>query len=119
MNFSQTARNIVANTLRCLPKELRSAAENLPVIIETLPNKALLADGIGPDTLGLFVGASHHCQDDIPAPPPQIFLFLENILQESQDAGTTFAEEVKKTYLHELGHYLGLDEADLALRGLE
>ena len=30
-----------------------------------------------------------------------------------------FREEVHTTYLHELGHYLGLDEDDLFDRGLE
>ena len=31
----------------------------------------------------------------------------------------TFREEVRKTLMHELGHYLGLDEDDLIERGLE
>jgi predicted Zn-dependent protease with MMP-like domain len=31
----------------------------------------------------------------------------------------TFREEVRRTYLHELGHYLGLDEDDLADRDLD
>jgi len=44
---------------------------------------------------------------------------LENILEEAEDAGTTFEEEVRRTYLHELGHYLGLDEAALAARDLD
>jgi predicted Zn-dependent protease with MMP-like domain len=30
-----------------------------------------------------------------------------------------FREEVATTLLHELGHYLGLDEGDLTDRGLE
>ena len=30
-----------------------------------------------------------------------------------------FRDEVHTTYLHELGHYLGLDEDDLTERGLE
>jgi len=30
-----------------------------------------------------------------------------------------FREEVERTYLHELGHYLGWDEDDVAARGLD
>jgi len=30
-----------------------------------------------------------------------------------------YREEVRITFLHELGHYLGLDEGDLSERGLE
>jgi predicted Zn-dependent protease with MMP-like domain len=30
-----------------------------------------------------------------------------------------FRDEVRTTFLHELGHYLGLDEDELAVRGLE
>jgi predicted Zn-dependent protease with MMP-like domain len=38
------------------------------------------------------------------------------------DCGITvirFRNEIRITYLHELGHYLGLDEDDLFERGLE
>jgi len=31
----------------------------------------------------------------------------------------SYREEVRITFLHELGHYLGLDEGDLFQRGLE
>jgi predicted Zn-dependent protease with MMP-like domain len=30
-----------------------------------------------------------------------------------------FREEVRITFLHELGHYLGLNEEDISERGLE
>ena len=49
----------------------------------------------------------------------QIILYLENILEECEEAGTGFSEEVRRTYLHELGHYLGLDEDALAARDLD
>jgi len=44
---------------------------------------------------------------------------LENILDECKEAGTRVDEEVRRTYLHELGHYLGLDEEALAERDLD
>ena len=52
-------------------------------------------------------------------PTTAALLFLGNILEEADEAGTTFEEEVGRTYLHELGHYLGLDEDALAERDLD
>ncbi len=37
----------------------------------------------------------------------------------ASDYAAAFDQEVRLTYLHELGHYLGLDESDLEKRGLE
>ncbi len=119
MNLFPKAQRIVKETLRHLPKEVRIAAANVSVCFELQPHQDIITDDIEPDILGLFVGAPHHLQDGIPTPPPQIFLFLENIRQASRNVGTTYEEEVRKTYLHELGHYLGLDEADLTARGLD
>lgn len=119
MNLEETARRIVAQTLRNLPAELRAAAKEVPTCLEDWPDEDLVADGLDPGILGLFIGAPRHWQDDTPGPPPQILLYLENILDESEEAGTTFEEEVRRTYLHELGHYLGLDEEDLAARNLD
>ena len=36
----------------------------------------------------------------------------------AEDDPDTFREEVRITFLHELGHLLGLDEEDLDVRGL-
>ena len=119
MKHHQTARRVVVETLHRLPAELRAAARQVPVCFEDCPSDELVADGLDPGILGLFVGATRHEHANDPGPPPQIILYLENILEEGEDAGTTFAEEVRRTYLHELGHYLGLDEEALAERDLD
>jgi predicted Zn-dependent protease with MMP-like domain len=51
--------------------------------------------------------------------PPQILLYLDNLWDYAGADPETFAEEVRVTYLHELGHFLGWDEEDLAARGLD
>ena len=87
---------------------------------ERLPNKAQLRGGIYPDTLGLFVGPEFALEETAALPlPPQIILFLDNIWDQAEADEEIFREEVHTTYLHELGHYLGLDEDDLFDRGLE
>lgn len=119
MDHAQKARRIVAETLHGLPAELREAAQEVPVCLEDWPDETLIGDGLDPGILGLFVGAPRHEHANDPGPPPQIILYLENILDECSEAGTGFAEEVRRTYLHELGHYLGLDEDALADRDLD
>ena len=119
MNHAQTARRVVVQTLMKLPEELKAAARQVPVCFEDWPSEELVADGLGPGILGLFVGAPRHEHVHDPGPPPQIILYLENILEECEEEGTRFDEEVRRTYLHELGHYLGLDEDALAARDLD
>ncbi len=119
MNHHAAARRIVVQTLHHLPVELREAARQVPVCFEDFPDEALIADGLDPEILGLFVGAPRHEHGNDPGPPPQIILYLENILLEGREAGTGFNQEVRRTYLHELGHYLGLDEKALADRDLD
>jgi predicted Zn-dependent protease with MMP-like domain len=110
----------VNSTLAELPGPLRERAQLLPVTFESLPNAALRRDGIEGDTLGLFVGSEFADEAVTSSPlPPQIILFLENIWEQAEHDEQLFAEEVHTTYMHELGHYLGLDEDDLMERGLE
>ncbi len=110
----------VRRTLHKLPARLKRQAEGLPVTYEPHPNAALLADGFEPDLLGLFVGASFGESEFGPADvPPQVILFLENLWDYAEGDDEIYREEVRITYLHELGHFLGLDEGDLEDRGLD
>jgi predicted Zn-dependent protease with MMP-like domain len=110
----------VKATLAALPGPLRERVEALPVTFERCPNAAHRRDGIEPDTLGLFVGPEFADEESTSLPlPPQIILFLENIWGLVEADEESFREEMHTTYLHELGHYLGLDEDDLFDRGLE
>ena len=105
-------------TLADLPPPLRERAKDLPVTFEPVPNAGLIADGIEADSLGLFTGAEFAEEGQLPM-PPQIILFLENIWDYAEEDEDIFQAEVHTTYMHELGHYLGLDEDDLFERGLE
>jgi len=112
------AEQEVEATLAKLPTPLRERAEKLPVTLERFPNAGLQADGIEPDTLGLFTGAEFADEGNVPM-PPQIILFMENLWDFAEGDLEIFREEVRTTFLHELGHYLGLDEDELTDRGLE
>jgi len=110
----------VDRTIAELPAPLRERAQPLAVVFERRPNAAQCSDGIEPDALGLFVGPEFADEELTALPlPPQIFLFLDNLWDQAEAGEEVFREEVRTTYLHELGHYLGLDEDDLFDRGLE
>ena len=116
----QMAVEEVEDTLAALPEPLRVKAAALPVTFEPFPSQLHVDDGIEPDVLGLFVGPDFANAESTSLPlPPQIILFLENIWQQAEEDEDLFREEVHTTYLHELGHYLGLNEDDLFERGLE
>ena len=105
----------VGSVIGSLPEKLAEEARALPVVFEPVPGRDLVADGLEPDTLGLFVGVAHPDQEtgihDLPA---QILLFLENLWSFTRGDAHSFREEIRTTYLHELGHYLGLEEDELA-----
>lgn len=112
------AQAVVEEILAALPSPVRQQAANLPVTYDTRPQQWLLDDGYDSDLLGLFVGSPIAEAEDCPL-PPQIILFIENIWDFAGEDAEIFREEIRTTYLHELGHYLGLDEIDLEERGLE
>lgn len=119
-HLSQLARAEVASTLAALPGPLRERAQPLPVLFERVPSPALQADGIEADTLGLFTGPTFGDEENSASPlPPQIILFLGNLWDLAEGDEEIYGAEVHTTYLHELGHYLGLDEEGLTERGLD
>jgi len=120
VELSRRAERIVSSLQARLPSEIRPLALGVPVHCEAVPSDAVLAEGFEPDILGLFVGNSYGIElgEGDPA-PPQIFLYLENLWDFAEADPQAFGEELRLTYLHELGHYLGWSEADLAERGLD
>ena len=123
MNFQQLtalAEPVVSAARRRLPPAVRAAADRVPVCYEPHPNADILAEGWEPDILGLFVGHPHQGElaEDSPL-PPQILLFLENLWDYAEGDASVYRDEVRLTYLHELGHYLGWDEDEIAQRGLD
>ena len=114
------AQQVVTAAQHRLPAEVRTVAATVPVCYESWPSDEILDEGWEEDILGLFIGHEHHGElTDSQPLPPQIMLFLENIWDAAEGEETVYRDEVRLTYLHELGHYLGWDEAEVARRGLE
>lgn len=114
------AETEIHRLLPTLPPPVRAAAAEIPVAYLPRPDAPLLRDGIEPDTLGLFVGSALDEDPGLADPlPPEILLFLSNIWDHAEQSLPDYLEEIRITYLHELGHYLGLDETDLLHRDLD
>lgn len=104
-----------------LPAEIAGLARKVPVVTMGHPTRSMVEeDGLEPDLLGLFVGPSRSDVAEGGDPlPSEILLFLDNLWDYAGGDPGTFREEVRVTYYHELGHYLGLEEGDLEDRGIE
>jgi predicted Zn-dependent protease with MMP-like domain len=108
--------------IRALPERNALALRDVPIVIEDLPTRAMLADAehLAPDILGLFVGTSlgEASVFDTIREPNVVYLFQRN-LERISGSRQELLEEARITLIHEIGHYLGLDEDELAERGLD
>jgi predicted Zn-dependent protease with MMP-like domain len=118
--LTRAADQEVQAVLDSLPAPVRCEAKKLPVTYEPAPNRKMIEDGMEDDLLGLFVGEAFDEKFSTDAAlPAQIILFLENLWDFAGHDAAIYREEIRRTYLHELGHYLGLDEDGLADRDLD
>ena len=112
----------VEESLAELPPRVREHLDEIPVLIEPIPDRSMLTaerPPLPPDILGLYVGRHlmERSHDDAPTSPGAIYLFRRNLLRIAADR-EELAREVRVTVQHEVGHLLGLDEDDLDSWGL-
>jgi predicted Zn-dependent protease with MMP-like domain len=113
----------VRKAAKKLPRQFRRHLERVPVIVQEIPDDALLQndDGVNdPDLLGLFHGISLPETgelDSAPTTPNYIYLFQRNLERFAKDRDD-LVEQIMITLYHELGHYLGYEEDDLDDIGL-
>jgi len=105
-----------------LPPLFREKMANLAVIVEDLPSDdhlRLLEDPT-PGLLGLFVGTPlpEKSLGDLPRPPDAVYLFKRNLERICESRGELI-EEIRITLLHEVGHFMGLEEDQIADAGYE
>jgi len=103
-----------------LPDSFRKHLDEVAVTVEDIPSTEILTDGDPPfdpaELLGLFVGTSLPELSHLGPGgelPPRILLFRRNLERYASDA-EDLREQIAVTLYHELGHYLGMDEDDLA-----
>lgn len=114
----------IEEALEGLPRRIRKYLENVPISVEEIPAEADLVEGetpLSPEILGLFQGTpvtEQSVQDPWSLFPSSISLYQRN-LQRCAGTRDELIEEIGITLVHEVGHFLGLDEDELYLRGLD
>lgn len=105
-----------------LPPELMARVHNVDIVIEARPSlREMRAAGISPrhTLLGLYHGIplTKRGENYNLVPPDKISIYQEPIesLCETDDE---VREQVRKTVLHELGHYFGINDARLHELGM-
>jgi predicted Zn-dependent protease with MMP-like domain len=112
---------LVEAALAELPPRFAEHLARVPVEIRDRPTPQQLKEvGLGKDDLllGLYVGTSLADQSvnhDYEL-PSVIYLFQED-LELVSDSREQLQNEIRTTVLHEVGHYFGLDEAQLDALG--
>ena len=102
------AQTIIDQTIAGLPPDILAEAQKVPVLFHEVCQD-------DPEILGTY---GYFEPGEVSRANGPIILYLATISEFCEDEEEEFAEEVRLTYLHELGHHLGWDEDDLEERGL-
>jgi predicted Zn-dependent protease with MMP-like domain len=115
--FEELTFEIAAAVLAELPPDLRAEAETVVLEIEDRPTPEQIP-GPGQTLLGLYEGVplvQRHA-DAVLMQPDRITLFREP-LQTLARTEVELRRQIRKTLIHELGHFFGFDEDELKRRG--
>jgi predicted Zn-dependent protease with MMP-like domain len=109
---------LVEETLRTLPEEFIEYFSNITVIVEDYPSREdTRSTGVPEDELlGLFRGVAYTERGgflDVPPPLPDVIALFRKNLEHIAESEDELVEEIRKTVVHEVGHYFGLSEEDL------
>ena len=121
-NFSEERFDeLIERAIDTLPAKFRDALDNLIIERQEHPDEhTRQLMGLGPNDLllGLYAGIPL-TQRHVDAPPPlpdRIILYRQQILAACRTEAE-FVEQLRRTLLHEIGHYFGMDEEELAQAG--
>jgi predicted Zn-dependent protease with MMP-like domain len=109
---------LVEEAMVNLPEEFTQYFSNITVVVEDYPGEEDLrkVNATRKNLLGLFSGVPYPHKGgffEIPYPmPDKITLFQKNI-ENICASEKGLVEEIRKTLIHEVGHYFGLSEKDL------
>ena len=109
-----------------IPEAVREALGRVTIDVRDTPSEVPVETGekpLPPLLLGLFIGQARGedwsmMGGTLGLYPSRVYLFQRNIERASPD-GEELTRQIEITLLHEIGHYLGLEEEDLEARGLD
>ncbi|MBI2888659.1 MAG: metallopeptidase family protein [Candidatus Liptonbacteria bacterium] len=109
---------IVAEEADKILKKFLKKLKNVAFVVEEKPSEELLEEMEIPEgetLLGIFEGANLGEQGAGPwEMPGRIVIFKNPTEEEAEDAGLSIREVVYDTLWHEVAHYLGMDEHEVA-----
>jgi predicted Zn-dependent protease with MMP-like domain len=111
-------RRLIEEALDTLPGEIRLRMQNVTVLVEEEPTtEQMQCAGLDPrqDTLfGFYEGSplSERGHDFGMALPDRIILFYRPLV-ESFRSPAAIREEIRRTVVHEVAHFLGLDDDEI------
>ena len=111
-------RRLIEEALDTLPGEIRVRMENVTVLVEEEPTaEQMQCAGLDPlqDTLfGFYEGSPlpERGHDFGMALPDRIILFYRPLV-ESFRSPAAVREEIRRTVVHEVAHFLGLDDDEI------
>ena len=110
---------LVRQAYEDVPTKVRQALANVDISVEEMPDPGIFEEGDrdvadGNDSLfGLYVGVPlPERQGGEPDLSDRIVIYRQPILQSCNNLADA-RKEIRITLLHEVGHYLGMDEDDL------
>ena len=106
---------LVDSSIESLPAELKALAARVPVVYRNWHPDALEGDPEAAELLGEYLSYE---EDRLGEQNGPIVLYMGAIQLFCEEERIAFSEEVRVTYLHELGHHFGWDEDELEERGL-
>ncbi len=111
-------RKLVSEALDALPEEFRARVRNVAVVVEDYPADVGPPESVPENQdllMGVFEGTPLTQKGSmlLEAGPDRVVLYQRNI-EAVCDNDEDIREEIRLTVLHELGHYFGLEEDDLA-----
>ena len=123
MSRSEFVR-LVRQAYKDVPPKVKQSLANLDISVEEWPDPAMVGPGVfeggdreaaGGDAslFGLYIGVPLPERQGVgPELPDRIVIYRQPILQSCKNLADA-RKEIRITLLHEVGHYLGMDEEDL------
>jgi len=109
--------DLVEEALRRLPGRFAKLLDNVAVIVEDEPTDDDLdvLDDDGGELLGIYRGIplTNRHYDMLPLMPDRIAIFRGPILRVTRGRADA-VRQIRETVIHELGHYFGLSDDDMA-----
>jgi predicted Zn-dependent protease with MMP-like domain/Tfp pilus assembly protein PilF len=115
---AESFERIAQSAFDALPDSLRSRLENVPILCADYPSAELVDEGTDPRILGFFDGVPFPEKESAPPHLDCIHLYQRNIERICR-GGEDLQEEIRRTLIHETGHFFGLTEEELEALDLD